>query len=229
MDIKLIPTGSGQKFTFPSLPEKVKGKYGAKYQSFDIISQGTVKMPKGTDVAEFSWDGVFFGSSKKNEAIVRKNSWQEPNACVNILMEYMQNETVLNLIVTETWINVDVTVYSFSPSPTGAYGNIQYSITFVQKKPLKIYTTNELSIAAFVNKTKPRNDSGDNDSSKGSYTIVGGDTMWGISAKRCGGGPNWTKLYNANASAIEAAAQKRGRASSDYGHWIFPGEVLQLV
>ena len=40
MDIKLIPAGNGSKFTFPALPEKVQGKYGAKYQSFDIIFPG---------------------------------------------------------------------------------------------------------------------------------------------------------------------------------------------
>jgi len=46
MDIKLIPVEKGSKFTFPALPEKVQGKYAAKYQSFDIISLGTVKVPK---------------------------------------------------------------------------------------------------------------------------------------------------------------------------------------
>ena len=30
MDIRLIPVGSGSKFTFPSLPEKIQGKYGAR-------------------------------------------------------------------------------------------------------------------------------------------------------------------------------------------------------
>ena len=74
MDIKLIPVGDSTEFTFPALPEKVQAKYGAKYQSFDIISQGTVKIPKGTDVAEFTWDGVFFGESKKSEPIVKKKS-----------------------------------------------------------------------------------------------------------------------------------------------------------
>ena len=29
MDIKLIPVGSGSRFTFPALPEKIQGKYGA--------------------------------------------------------------------------------------------------------------------------------------------------------------------------------------------------------
>ena len=104
MDIKLIPVEKGSKFTFPALPEKVQGKYAAKYQSFDIISLGTVKVPKGTDVSEFSWDGVFFGASKKNEAIVKTNAWKSPNECVKILNDYMLNETVLTLIVSETWI-----------------------------------------------------------------------------------------------------------------------------
>lgn len=131
-------------FTFPALPEKIQGKYGAKYQSFDILARGTVKIPRGTDVAEFSWDGVFFGETKRNEPIVKKNSWSPPGECVKILKNFMENGTALNLIVTETWINVDVTLSSFQPRPAGAYGNVEYSIAFVQKKPLQIYSTKEL-------------------------------------------------------------------------------------
>ncbi len=230
MDIKLIPAGSGSKFTFPALPEKVQGKYGAKYQSFDIISQGTVKVPKGTDVAEFTWDGIFFGESKRNEPIVKKNSWKEPNECVKILNNFMKNETVLNLIVTETWINVDVTISSFQPRPAGAYGNVEYSITFVQKKPLQIYTTDELKIAKFVKKTKPRNDSGGSSVGGGgsTYTVVSGDTLWGIASKKLGSGSKWTQIYDANAGTIEAEAKKHGKSSSDHGHWIWPGEVLTI-
>lgn len=229
MDIRLIPKGSGSKFTFPALPETIQGKYGAKYQSFDIISQGSVKVPKGTDVSEFTWEGVFFGRSKRNEAIVRKGSWKEPNACVKILTDYMKKESVLNLIVTETWINMDVTVSSFEPRPVGAYGNIEYSITFVQKKPLRIYTTNELKIAQFVKQTKPRNDAAEEASSGGgSYTVVSGDTLWGIASKKLGSGSKWTSIYDANSGTIEAEAKKHGKASSDHGHWIYPGEVLAI-
>ncbi len=229
MDIKLIPAGNGSKFTFPALPEKVQGKYGAKYQSFDIISQGTVKVPKGTDVAEFTWDGVFFGESKRNEPIVKKNSWKEPNECVKILNNFMKNETVLNLIVTETWINVDVTISLFQPRPAGAYGNVEYSITFVQKKPLQIYTTDELKIAKFVKKTKPRNDSGGSSGGGGStYTVVSGDTLWGIASKKLGSGSKWTQIYDANSGTIEAEAKKHGKSGSDHGHWIWPGEVLTI-
>ena len=111
----------------------------------------------------------------------------------------MLNETVLTLIVTETWINVDVTISSFQPRPVGAYGNVEYSITFVQKKPLKIYSTNELKIAAFVRKTKPRASSS---SSGGNYTVVSGDTLWGIASKKLGSGTKWTTVYDANNDTI---------------------------
>lgn len=228
MDIKLIPVGSGSRFTFPALPEKIQGKYGARYQSFDIISQGTVKIPKGTDVAEITWNGVFFGKSKRGEPIVKRNSWKPPNDCVKIIKDFMEKETALNLIVTETWINVDVTISSFQPGPVGAYGNIEYSITFAQKKPLKLYTTNELRIAEFAKKTRPREGSGDSSESGGAYTVVSGDTLWGIAAKKLGNGSKWTSIYDANAGVIEAEAKKHGKESSDHGHWIWPGEVLTI-
>lgn len=233
MDIRLIPVGEGSPFTFPALPEKIQGKYGARYQSFDILSQGMVKVPRGTDVSEFTWEGVFFGESKRGEAIVRRENWKEPNECVKILFDFLKKGTVLNLIVTETWINVDVTISSFQPRAVGAYGNIAYTISFLQKKPLQVYTTEELQISGFTKKskakkeakkTRPRNGTG----KSSRYTVVSGDTLWGIAIKKLGNGSQWTRLYEANRETIEAEAKRRGKANSDHGHWIWPGEVLVI-
>lgn len=228
MDIILIPVGGGSRFIFPALPEKIQGKYGAKYQNFDIISQGTVKVPKGTDVFEFSWDGVFFGQSKKNEPIVQKNRWQNPEDCVETLYGYIKDETVLNLIVTGTWINVDVTISSFQPQPTGAYGNVEYSISLIQKKALQIYTTGEMNIDAYVKKTKPRDNSGGLTQAS-SYMVVDGDTLISIAQRKYGDSGKWTDIYAANTELIESTAESRGFSGSDYGHWIFPGTVLTLT
>ncbi len=228
MDIKLIPVGGGgSRFTFPALPEQIKGRSAARYQNFDIISKGAVKVPKGTDVGEISWEGEFFGPSKKNERIVRTGSWRNPAECVNIINGYIKSETVLNLIVTETWINMDVTVSSFEPVAYGAYGNIRYSISFEEKKALVIYDTNELKIAGFVKKTKPRSEPAPAPAGS-AYTVASGDTLWNIAQKMLGDGSKWPSIYSANSGTIESTAAAHGMSSSDNGHWIWPGQVLAI-
>lgn len=228
MDIILIPAGGGAKFTFPALPEQIKTKNAAKYQNFDIISLGAVKTPRGTDVEEVSWDGEFFGISKRREAIVKSNIWREPMECVRILKDFIENETVLNLIVTETWINLDVTIASFQPTAYGAYGNIKYSIIFNQKKPLKIYDTNELNIESFSQKTKPRNDTAEGKYGGGAYPVASGDTLSGIAMKIWGSAAKWIELYEANKNALEEAARQHGKTNSDHGHWLWPGTALVI-
>lgn len=231
MDIKLIPSGQKAGFTFPALPEKIKGSYATKYQSFDLISMGNVKVPRGMNVSTFSWDGDFFGRSKRKEPIVQVNSWREPNSCVKILANYMKNGTVLNLIITDTWINEDVTISSFSATPYGAYGNIHYSIEFAVKQPLQIYTTKEMKISKSGTSTAAKTTNTRSTSTKNTtrkYTVVQGDNLWSIARKFYGGsGSTWQKIYNANKSTIENTAKKyRGGKGSDNGHWIYPGTVL---
>lgn len=225
MDIILRTTDGASRFTFPALPEQIAAKAAAKYQSFDIITLGAVKIPRGTDVEEVSWDGEFFGPSKRNEAVVRSHVYMEPAECVNILKGFMQNGTELNLIVTESFINMDVTISSFQPTAYGAFGNIRYSIVFVQRKTLEIYDTTELGIAAYA-QTMPRDDPAP--AAGGSYTAKKGDTLYKIAHSRLGSSARWTEIYNANRDVIESTAKIYRKSGSDHGNWIYPGTVLVL-
>ena len=58
------------------------------------------------------------------------------------------------------------------------------------------------------------------------YTIVKGDSLWKIAQKQYGDGSQWKKIYDANKDAIESAAKKYGKKSSDSGKWIYPGVSL---
>lgn len=222
MKIKLKANGDSP-FYFSVMPEQIQCKDSAKYQSFEILSKGTVKVPKGTEVEEVSWDGEFFGEAKKDEYIVQTKHWQEPNDCVDILLRYMKKKTILTLIVTDTWINLDVTISSFSTVAYGAYGNIKYSISFAKVKPLKIYTTKE-SKSGKKKKTKSRS-SKKSSSSKSSYVVKKGDTLIAIARKN---GVSWQAIYKKNKKTIEAAAQKHRKSDSDNGHWIYPGTKLVM-
>lgn len=60
------------------------------------------------------------------------------------------------------------------------------------------------------------------------YTVVSGDTLWGISKKFYGTGTKYATIYNANQDLIESTAKAHGKKSSDNGHWIWPGETLTI-
>lgn len=229
MNIKLKPVdkADGGAFYFTPLPESVKREFEAKMQSFDVISKGTVKVPKGEDARVYSWSGEFFGRRKRNDAVVSPKYWTEPKECVKTLRGWLNGGAVLKLTVSGM-ISINVTISSLTVENYGAFGNVKYSIKLVQYRKLKIYTTKELKVSAFVKKTKERDTAAD-PASGGSYTTVSGDTLWKIAASRCGGGSNWTKLYSANRDVIEAAAKSHGKSGSDNGNLIWPGTTLTLV
>lgn len=220
MKISLKPA-SGKGFVFSILPEQIQVKYAAKYQSFDILSLGTVKVPKGTDVTEISWNGEFFAETKKKEAIVRTSAWQSPTSCVKKLKTWMNKGTELTLIVSGTWLNIDVTIASFEVTPYGAYGNVKYSIVFSKVKDLKIRTTKESKIG----KKKKTNSRSKKKSDSSVYVVVKGDTLIKIAKKK---GCKWQDIYNKNKTVIEKVARQRGRKNSDHGHWIYPGTKLKI-
>ena len=61
-----------------------------------------------------------------------------------------------------------------------------------------------------------------------SYTVVSGDTLWGISKRFYGSGTKDNIIYDANKEIIESTAKAHGKSSSDNGHWIWPGTVLTI-
>ena len=94
MDVSLTEVENGKsKFIFPSLPEEVSGRNRTNYQSYDILSYGEVKIPKGMKLTEISFEGIFFGEAKKNESIVKQ--WIKPAECEKILKNWQEKGTVL--------------------------------------------------------------------------------------------------------------------------------------
>lgn len=60
------------------------------------------------------------------------------------------------------------------------------------------------------------------------YTVVSGNNLHTIAAHFYGSSSGWLQIYQRNRDVIESTARAHGYASSDNGHWIFPGEVLVI-
>ena len=235
--ITVTPKKGGSPFIFPSLPNTINIQTGVMYQSFDILSKGTIKIPKGRDSAKVSWSHVFFGKQRKGSPVVLTGQWKRPKDCINILQKWEYNGTELTITASGIGVslNIDVTVSSFSFSPEGAYGDVSYSISFEEVRSLQVYTTKEKKVGGGKKKTKERSKKKEGGTNKGqsskqekSYTVDSGDTLWGVAKRFCGGGANWTKIYDKNSEAIEADAKKHGRENSNHGNWIWPGLKLTL-
>lgn len=65
-----------------------------------------------------------------------------------------------------------------------------------------------------------------------SYTVVDGDSLWGIAKQFYGNGAQYMTIYNANVDVIESTAKAHGKPDSykgpTAGWWIWAGEVLTI-
>lgn len=218
------------KLIFPSLPKEITTTVDTIYQTYSLINRGSIKIPKGVEPKRISWSGVFFGKAKRNEAVVLKNRWISPKECKNQIEKWQKNKTILILLITEIGMNIDVTISNFEKTAYGAYGNLEYSISFEKSEPLRVYTNLDKKKTGNSAKSSGKKKTAERTSVKKSksYTVISGDNLWKIAKKAYGSGSDWKKIYNANKANIESVAKKRGKKNSDYGHWIYPGTKLMI-
>lgn len=227
MDITLTEiANAASTFVFPSLPDSIDVRSSTRYETYSLIRGGEVKLPNGTEVETISWKAVFYGESKKTEVMIRQ--WEEPKSCVSKLKTWQQNGTPLRLLVTNTDINIDVTISDLKCTETGAFGNIEYDIDFNAYRAIKVYTTEEKGVTTAVTTPRPSNTKTETTAAAKTYTIKSGDTLWAIAKRNYGNGAEYTKIYNANKDLIEKVAKQHKRKSSDNGHWIYPGTTITI-
>ena len=221
VDIYIREIGGDREIRVPLLPEEIEWSGGeTTFVSSDIMRRGEVAFPSGTELASCSWKSEFPGQLRKTDPMIRGN-WKEPKWFDNILEDWKSKGTKLNVLVVGYPFNKDVYIKAYRAKATGAFGDIEYEIEFVEARSITIKTTiveKEPERPAATSKT---------------YVIKSGDTLWGISTKFYGKGTKWKTIYEANKEIIEKTATARWKAAginrdSQNGHWIFPGVTLTI-
>lgn len=200
------------------------------HQTVNVQTRGDVTILGKKGLKEFSFESFFpardypFADYPKDrnpwEYVKKILSWQEKN---------------LQFIITKTKINKPVIIQAFTFSEEDGTGDIKYSLSLKEYRPPK-YTKPVKAVLEPVKtaKKKPEKTTTRTDSKKKTktYTVKGNDTLWGIAKKYYGSGSYYTKIYNANKTAIEKAATKHGLVSSSHngvkGWWIYSGTKLVI-
>lgn len=137
MDIYLTEISSGQRLRIPLLPDRLNIKTGASVVTMNIIKTGEVKIPRGSTLTGYSWNGVFPSEALENASFVF--DWQEPARIVAQIKEWEEKGSILRLMVTDLSINADVFVEAFNGDYYGV-GDFSYTINLTTRRELTVTT-----------------------------------------------------------------------------------------
>lgn len=231
MDIFLTNLSTNDRLRFPMLPTEISIQRANQFASYTILSIGEIRIPSGTSLDAFSWNGILPGKNRRSAPYIF--DWQSPKAIyqwIEKLKAQNAKPVRARLLITETPINCDVYLSSFTGAPTGGYGDINYSISLIQAKELKVSRSAKIleplnnkpaadtpPAAAASEAAAPARPS---PPAPRTYTVVKGDCLWKIAQRFLGSGSAYPRIYQANRSVIDA---HRGGPNM-----IWPGDVLTI-
>lgn len=213
MDLYMTEKETGAKTALSLLPDKVKSKASANTVSYNFITVGEVKMPSGQKLRTFSWSGTFPGEKMKDMPFVKAQHWQSPKELINIMESWRKKGTRIILMLTETPLNCEVFLSSFEHTFQGGSGNVQYSVTFTENKPVMIRTVAEAGQVSAKSDNNidsgtrpaaqtPETNTATNSAQTKTYTVKSGDTLWAIAQAQLGSGSRWGEIYDLNRGVI---------------------------
>ncbi len=220
---KLLITASGgpRQITIPWLPDKIKfASNDTRFASYNILDKGEIKIPSGSNIHSYSWEGVLPGEGHKNLPMQR-GEWQNPKRIQSIWSFWREAGIPLRLLIIGTPVNHDVYLEDYEVNYAGGFGDYEYKISFIEARDLAIAKNSDAS-------TSFARAPGATQSSVMTYTSVGGDTLWSIAARFLGDGARWPEIYTDNQNNIEIAAKNNGYQSSEHGQLLVSGTRLEI-
>lgn len=182
-------------FIFPMIPEEIKVDCGTSFQSYNVMNVGEIKIPLGEELTRFSWSGRLPGQKRSDELYVYN---QKKAIRIQEWFSYLRNSNIrCHLTITDTPIDHDVYLESYSMTYAGGFGDYDYDISFVHAKDLIVYTEGakeetQAEGVAEADKARPSKEATD------SYTVKPGDCLWNISSKFLGSGSRYMEIAELN-------------------------------
>jgi uncharacterized protein YgiM (DUF1202 family) len=164
MDFYLTSLQSGDRLRFPILPDRLNVKTGAMVVALNIIKTGEVRIPRGSTLTGYSWNGTFPGEGMYGLPFVF--DWQPPARIIELLCKWEAEGQTLRFMVTDLSVNVDVFIEAFTYDYYGI-GNVSYTLNLTTRKELTVTT-----VPAPTTPSTPDDSSESDDDSSKTYGIV---------------------------------------------------------
>lgn len=194
MEIYLTDTVTGIKKQFPMLPDEIVTEAKTRFQSYDIMSLGEVKLPLGDELTGFSWSGILPGEARKGESYVQ--AWSSPLEMQGFWSSLRFYGHKAKLMVTDSPINHGVYLESYTAKLSGGVGDYTYTINFIMARDIIVEIEGKEAPKA-ESATIKATDRGDQAKPK-SYTVKKGDSLYKIAEKQLGSGSRYPEIAKLN-------------------------------
>ena len=213
MDLYMTEKETGSKIALALLPDSVKTKVGANVISYNFISVGEVKIPSGQKLRQFSWSGTFPGKKNSSLPFVKSQFWMPPKTIINTMENWRKKGTRIILMLTETPLNCATFLSSFEHTFKGGLGDVQYSLTFTEYKPVGVYTLGEVEKESMKSDNNidsgsrpasqtPGTETATNSAQASAYTTKFGDSVWKIAQEVLGDGSRYEEIREMNRDVL---------------------------
>ena len=198
--------GKNKKIEIPWMPESISFSIEGRTAEYDILNFGQIVTPTGKNLAEFSWEGIFPGESRRRV----QDSWTSAQEIDGIMKEWVKKGIKLTLAITGTQINKDVILISYS-SEIKPVDDYYYSVSFQEYESLTL---------------TGKRGTGNN---KKKVTVGKGDTLRRLAKKYLGSAKKYKLIYQANKKLIDSRNKKERKKHPKKKiskYTIYKGQVL---
>lgn len=207
-----LKKSNSDKFMLPVNPESFAFTEKHNNTSVNVNSIGEVNLLGKRDLKTGTISSHF---PKRDRNYANNSGRQAPYTYINKLLSWKSSGKPIQLIITGTKINFQVTIETLKYGEQDGTGDVYYDLTLKEYRAVEIKKTKlKEKKKNTKKKSKPKRPAAKKKVK--TYTVKSGDCLWNIAKKFYGNGAQYTKIYNANKGKIKNP------------NLIYPGQVLTI-
>lgn len=192
-------------FWFPVNPDGISVSSPFGYEDIELSNLGEYTISSNSRLKEYSMSSLF--PKQYNASYCEYSNLKDPWECVKLIEKWQRSGKPVRFIVTNTPINIAVTIRSFDYEERGGEpGDIYFTLDLKEYVFITVAKKGDNATSGSGSATTPKlQTSAQRPTTREvpkSYTVKAGDSLFKIAANVYGKGDDWRKIYDKNAKAI---------------------------